>query len=124
MSEAEAAPARYTLEEVKAAIREVLGESGRAELTRKFEGGTLVLKPADDSLQAREIPIEDLFKKVIRVRDQLRVLEQKINNHSSLSAEDKSALQGYVTRSYGSLTSFNLLFKNKDDQFRGQSGKG
>lgn len=124
MSEAEAAPAGYSLDEVKAAIREVLGESARAELTRKFEGGTLVLKPADASLQPREIPIEDFFKKVIRVRDQLRVLEQKINNHSELSAGDKSALQGYITRCYGSLTSFNLLFKNKDDQFRGQSGKG
>lgn len=112
-----------TLETIKAALREVLEGDVSTPMTPRYAGGTLVLKPAKDDLKAKEIPIEEFFKKVVRVRDQLRVLEQKINNHERLSDADKAGLQTYLTRSYGALTSFNLLFKDKDDSFRGQTGK-
>jgi hypothetical protein len=110
---------------LKQALRDVLDEQGASDppMAKKFRGGTLQLRPADSSLQPREIPIEEFFKKVVRVRDQLRVLEQKVNGHDGLSAEDKKVLQAYVTRAYGTLTSFNLLFQERDDQFRGQKSK-
>lgn len=110
-------------ETIKRALREVLDAASDVPLTPKFAGGTLILKPANSELKSREIPIEEFFKKVIRVRDQLRVLEQKINNHESLSNADKNQFQSYVTRAYGALTSFNLLFRDKDDHFVGQKGK-
>lgn len=112
--------------QLKQALRDVLAEQGVSSdppLANRFRGGTLVLKPADGSLSPKEIPIEDFFGKVVRVRDQLRVLEQKINNHDKLSDDERNQLQGYVTRCYGSLTTFNLLFQEKADQFRGQKGK-
>lgn len=128
MSESEtgasaASEAPLDLELVKQALREVLDEASAPPMTARFEGGTMILKPADESLQPREIPIREFYKKIVRVRDQLRVLEQKVNQHKTLSESDKSQLQGYITRSYGALTSFNLLFRNKDDQFKGQRGK-
>lgn len=85
----------------------------------KWEGGTLILKPADESLKPKEMPIETFFHKIIMVRDRLRVMEQRINS-SNLSDEDKVNLQQYITRIYGSLTSFNVLFKHKEDQFVGE----
>ncbi|RMG06722.1 MAG: hypothetical protein D6731_25095 [Planctomycetota bacterium] len=110
---------------LKQALREVLAEEGASDspLAKRFRGGTLELRPADPSLQSRELPLEEFFKKVVRVRDALRVLEQKINGHERLGPEDKKVLQGYITRAYGTLTSFNLLFQEKDDHFRGQRGK-
>jgi hypothetical protein len=108
---------------IKQALREVLDSASEAPMTKKFSGGKLVIKPANKDLQAKEISLEEFFKKIIRVRDQLRVLEQKINNHDGLSENDKASFQSYITRSYGALTSFNILFKDKDDHFRGQSGK-
>lgn len=111
--------------QLKQALREVLDEQGASDppMSAKFQGGTLVMRPEDSSLQSREIPIQEFFKKVVRVRDQLRVLEQKINGHDKLDAEDKKVMQGYLTRAYGTLTSFNILFQDKADQFRGQRGK-
>lgn len=110
---------------LKQALRDVLHEEGvsHAPIAARFRGGTLVLRPRDPTLQEKELPLEQFFKKVVRVRDQLRVLEQKINSHPKLDAEERSALQGYLTRAYGTLTTFNLLFQEKDDQFRGQKGK-
>lgn len=110
-------------QELKAALREVLAEelgTGRYVLARKWEGGTMLLKPRDSSLQSREIPLEMVFKKVTSVRDKLRVLEQKINSHPELSVEDKAEFQGLITRAYGSLTTFNLLFRDEQDRFSGQ----
>lgn len=95
-------------------ITEVVG------LGDKWDGGTLILKPYDESLKAKEIPIETFFHKIVMVRDRLRVMEQRINS-SKLSDEEKVNLQQYITRIYGSLTTFNVLFKNKEDFFKGES---
>ena len=99
-----------------------LEASGLADvpLAGKWEGGTVRLVPADESLQARDLPIDALFHKVVMVRDRLRTLEQKINQHPKLTDTDKVEMQQYVTRCYGSLTTFNVLFKDKADQFVGQ----
>jgi hypothetical protein len=107
---------------LKAALRDVLdeGTDPGAELAQRFRGGTFIVKPKDPSLQAKEVPIEEFFRKIVRLRDNLRILEQKVNNHPKLDAEDRRTLQGYVTKCYGTLTTFNLLFQEKGDQFVGQ----
>lgn len=87
----------------------------------KWKGGQLILEPQDTNLQSKEIPIETFFHKIVMVRDRLRVMEQKINS-SSLDDQDKVDLQQYITRIYGSLTTFNILFKVKDHQFVGSKG--
>lgn len=87
----------------------------------KWKGGNLILEPGDTSLQGKEIPIDTFFHKITMVRDRLRVMEQKINS-SNLDEQEKIDLQQYITRSYGSLTSFNVLFKLKTQQFVGQKG--
>ncbi|HOZ48730.1 MAG TPA: hypothetical protein PLO37_20525 [Candidatus Hydrogenedentes bacterium] len=105
---------------VKAALRQVLEEemgAGRCAIARRWEGGTVVLKPADSSLQPKEIPMETFFKKIVSVREKLRVLEQKINNHGALTYEDKLELQQLISRAYGSLTTFNVLFREEEDRF-------
>jgi len=88
----------------------------------KWIGGKLVLQPSNKDLKGYEMPIATLFNKIIMIRDRLRVLEQKVNA-SNISEEEKISIQQYITRSYGSLTSFNILFKNKSDNFVGESGK-
>ncbi len=87
----------------------------------KFRRGTLVLKPEDSAQQPKEIDLEVFFKKIVAVRNNLRVLEQKINA-SKLSEAEKLELDGYITKSYGSLTSFNVLFHDAEDRFVGQKG--
>ncbi len=87
----------------------------------KWSKGVMILKPEDTSLKPKEIPIEAFFHKIVMVRDRLRVMEQRINA-SELSDEEKVNLQQYITRIYGSLTTFNVLFKNKEDQFVGDKG--
>jgi len=89
----------------------------------RWVGGTVIIKPKDPHLQPKEIPIDDFFHKIVMLRDRLRVLEQGINSNSKLSDEDKVNLQQYITRCYGSLTTFNILFKIKDHQFVGEKGK-
>lgn len=84
----------------------------------KWKGGKLILEPGTDT-QSKEVPIDTFFNKIIMVRDRLRVLEQKINA-SSLEQTEKVELQQYITRIYGSLTTFNVLFKLKDDYFVGE----
>ena len=89
----------------------------------KFYHGTIELKPKDPSMQSKEIDIEVFFKKIISVRNNLRVLEQKINS-SKLEDGEKLELQGYITRSYGSLTTFNVLFQDANDRFVGSKTEG
>ena len=112
-----------TREEFAQAIREVLREeSSHVALAPKWEGGTLVLKPRDPALQPKEIPLDQLFHKVVMVRDRLRVLEQKINANDKLTDAEKVDMQGYVTKCYGSLTTFNVLFREERDRFVGDKG--
>ena len=84
----------------------------------KWKGGKLILEPEDTNFQSKEIPIDTFFHKIVMVRDRIRVMEQKINS-SNLDDQDKVDLQQYITRIYGSLTTFNILFKIKEQQFNG-----
>lgn len=112
------------VDQLAAAIEEVLDRFGGLqkpiELGRKWEGGTLLLQPANTSLKPKEIPIEIFFHKIVMARDRLRVLEQNINSHPVLTDEEKINLQQYITRIYGSFTTFNVLFENKTDYFSGE----
>jgi len=89
------------------------------ELGDKWVDGELILKPGDDNLKSKEMPIDTFFHKIVMVRDRIRVMEQRINS-SSMTDEEKVNLQQYITRIYGSLTSFNVLFKFKKDNFVGE----
>lgn len=107
----------------RAELMEIFLEAtGQAEvpLAPKWEGGVVQLVPKDG--QAKEFPVDSLFHKVVMVRDRLRTLEQKLNAHPKLTDAEKVEMQQYVTRCYGSLTTFNVLFKDKADQFAGQKG--
>ncbi len=90
----------------------------------KWIGGTMLLQTADKTLKPKEVPIDVFFHKIVMLRDRLRVLEQNINSHKKLTDEDKVNLQQYITRIYGSLTTFNVLFKNKEHWFIGEKGSG
>ncbi len=92
------------------------------EIAPRWQGGTLRLEP-DNETQPKDIAIEVFFKKLLGIRDALRVLEQKINSNTSLSQSEKLSLQSYITKAYGSLTTFNILFKDGKDKFVGSSGK-
>ncbi len=89
-------------------------------LGEKWKNGVMILKPGDTSLKPKDIPIEMFFHKIVMLRDRLRVMEQRINAHKILTDEDKIDLQQYITRIYGSLTTFNILFKYQGDQFTGE----
>ena len=88
----------------------------------KWKGGTMLLQPADKSQKPKEITVDVFFHKIVMARDRLRVLEQQINAHKILTDEDKVNLQQYITRIYGSFTTFNVLFKNKEHWFAGEKG--
>lgn len=98
------------------------GISEVVPLGDRWKGGTMLLQPADSSLKPKEIPVDIFFHKIVMARDRLRVLEQQINAHKMLSDEDKVNLQQYITRIYGSFTTFNVLFKDKEHWFAGEKG--
>lgn len=107
-------------------LREILREElalSDAPIAEKFRGGEVILKPAKEGLKETRVPVDALFHKVVMIRDKLRVLEQKINQHPRLSDDEKVSLQQYVTGCYGSLTTFNVLFRDDEDRFVGASGK-
>lgn len=112
-----------THSEVEKSLLKILrlwgGLNETVHLGDRWQHGTMLLQPADKSLKPKEIPIEDFFHKVVMLRDRLRVLEQNINSNKKLSDEDKVGMQQYITRCYGSLTTFNVLFKNKEHWFVG-----
>lgn len=98
------------------------GITENVPLGEKWIKGTILLQPFDKSLKPKEIPIDDFFHKIVMLRDRLRVLEQNINSNKKLSDEEKVNIQQYITRCYGSLTTFNVLFKNKEQWFAGEKG--
>ena len=117
-----------TVSAVEKSLLKILRQWGNVNevvpLGEKWIGGTILLQPADKSLKPKEIPVADFFHKVVMLRDRLRVLEQNINSHKKLSDEEKVNMQQYITRCYGSLTTFNVLFKDKEHWFVGdKSGK-
>jgi hypothetical protein len=113
-------------DELKRIVRSVLREefdTGSARIAEKWIGGKLILRPGKPGLQEKEIPIDSLFHKIIMLRDRLRVLEQQINSSDKLSEPEKLQFQQYITRCYGTLTTFNILFKEQEDQFVGQKSE-
>ena len=116
-------PLHQFLEQAGRAVVQALGvekpDTLVEQLASRWQQGKLVLHPSDPALQTKEVPVEVFFHKIVMMRNNLRVLEQKINGHEKLSDTEKIELQQYITRCYGSMTTFNLLFKNKADQFVG-----
>ena len=112
--------------EVETTLKKLLKEwsdiSEIVPIADRWKGGKLILEPADTSLASKEIPMETFFHKIVMVRDRIRVMEQKINA-SDLDDQSKVDIQQYITRIYGSLTTFNVLFKIKEQQFSGQKSK-
>ncbi len=113
--------------EVEKSLRDILkkwnGFSEIVPIADKWKGGTMVLQPFDKNLASKEIPIDTFFHKIVMLRDRLRVMEQKINSSKNLDDQEKVDLQQYITRCYGSLTTFNVLFKNNSQQFKGESSE-
>ena len=102
-------------------LREELGVS-ETPIGDRWRGGELVLSPGKKDTQDKRLPLDQFFHKIVMLRDKLRVLEQKVNG-SSMPADEKVQLQQYITGCYGTLTTFNVLFREKDDQFKGAGGK-
>lgn len=98
------------------------GVSEVVPLGDKWKGGNMIIQPADKSQKPKEVPVEVFFHKIVMLRDRLRVLEQQLNAHKQLSDEEKVNLQQYITRIYGTLTTFNVLFRNKEQWFVGEKG--
>ena len=131
-SELESADPTATLSELQVPLSSLITETAQAivdslglekpetvveGIAQRWEGGRLVMEPANATLQSKDVPLETFFHKIVMIRNNLRVLEQKVNASEKLTDAEKFDLQQYITRCYGSLTTFNILFKNKEDQF-------
>ena len=128
MPAGEAGPAEaITIADIEQALSNILDqrlhEMQIVPMATRWRNGTMILKPGDSTLQSKELPIDTFFHKIIMVRDRLRVMEQKINAHKVMTDDDKVDLEQYITAIYGSLTTFNVLFKETHHQFKGMSGK-
>jgi hypothetical protein len=113
-----------SMSQVEKSLRKILSEYSDIQQTvpigDRWQGGKLIIQPADESLKSKEIPLETFFHKIVMVRDRLRVLEQQINANAKLNDAEKVDLQQYITRIYGSLTTFNILFKESSHHFVGE----
>jgi hypothetical protein len=131
-SELESADPTATMSELQMPLSSLISEIAQATvdslglekpeaivegIAQRWEGGRLVIEPADKTLQSKDVPLDIFFHKIVMIRNNLRVLEQKVNASEKLTEAEKFDMQQYITRCYGSLTTFNILFKNKEDQF-------
>lgn len=127
MEEEEATQGAISISELERLMDHLLDRYGllpsELPIGERWKGGNMILQPFNPELKPKEIPVEVFFHKIVMLRDNIRVMEQKINSHSGLSDEDKVQLQQYITKMYGSLTTFNVLFAEKDHYFKG-AGKG
>jgi len=113
------------LRKIVQAVRAIFNadQSVTGEIGERWAGGQLVMKPGKAGTKDKTVPIDAFFRKIIGVRDKLRVLEQRINTHPKLDDADRLALQDYITKAYGSLTTFNVFFTDPADRFHGTGGK-
>ncbi len=120
-------PLAQFIKQIVGSVADQMGLTGPEEIVEqlgsRWRGGVMLIQPSDRSLQSKEVPIEVFFHKIVMMRNNFRVLEQKINAHPQLSDTEKVDLQQYITRCYGSMTTFNILFKNKADQFTAEKAE-